>query len=347
MKRTFLKWFFILLIINLTKSEFVIDTLNRACEVINLDIIAEKYKLLFEDILHESESRLLNESDSMALYTTKIRKSLVSEFPKKDIEYPVDIFDITFYFKSEYLDSKGNVMNKAMIEKDIGPSVKKYLKYGIKEKDFKKYFINPLYCFRVPSVIAENKRGVKDVDKIRENRYFFVNERFNTTLLVMLKQSYVRPQRKMIINIVNRLKIVQHFIKITVYLKTVGLKLCRFRLSNFLIIETKVPSTFVALKSADQTYHHFKLNHMNTNDLVPIDQECVESTLNVKYSPEAINPSNINSELFKEGKIVDEFIMEFSLAFMVLGFEYMYKICLLYTSPSPRDGLLSRMPSSA
>ena len=28
--------------------------------------------------------------------------------------------------------------------------------------------------------------------------------------------------------------------------------------------------------------------------------------------------------------------------------DYMeYKICLLYTSPSPRDGLLSRMPSSA
>ena len=24
-----------------------------------------------------------------------------------------------------------------------------------------------------------------------------------------------------------------------------------------------------------------------------------------------------------------------------------YRICLLYTSPSPRDGLLSRMPSSA
>ena len=27
--------------------------------------------------------------------------------------------------------------------------------------------------------------------------------------------------------------------------------------------------------------------------------------------------------------------------------EYMLKNCLLYTSPSPRDGLLSRMPSSA
>ena len=29
------------------------------------------------------------------------------------------------------------------------------------------------------------------------------------------------------------------------------------------------------------------------------------------------------------------------------GAEVMYNICLLYTSPSPRDGLLSRMPSSA
>ena len=30
----------------------------------------------------------------------------------------------------------------------------------------------------------------------------------------------------------------------------------------------------------------------------------------------------------------------------IIGNE-MYVICLLYTSPSPRDGLLSRMPSSA
>ena len=31
-----------------------------------------------------------------------------------------------------------------------------------------------------------------------------------------------------------------------------------------------------------------------------------------------------------------------------LGLEHeMYTFCLLYTSPSPRDGLLSRMPSSA
>ena len=29
------------------------------------------------------------------------------------------------------------------------------------------------------------------------------------------------------------------------------------------------------------------------------------------------------------------------------GVMYMHEVCLLYTSPSPRDGLLSRMPSSA
>ena len=27
--------------------------------------------------------------------------------------------------------------------------------------------------------------------------------------------------------------------------------------------------------------------------------------------------------------------------------DHIFNICLLYTSPSPRDGLLSRMPSSA
>ena len=32
---------------------------------------------------------------------------------------------------------------------------------------------------------------------------------------------------------------------------------------------------------------------------------------------------------------------------MPVGYEIVLYICLLYTSPSPRDGLLSRMPSSA
>ena len=34
-------------------------------------------------------------------------------------------------------------------------------------------------------------------------------------------------------------------------------------------------------------------------------------------------------------------------AFGPVNYEWMCYLCLLYTSPSPRDGLLSRMPSSA
>ena len=40
-----------------------------------------------------------------------------------------------------------------------------------------------------------------------------------------------------------------------------------------------------------------------------------------------------------------ELILEVEKDFTVYGDEV--KFCLLYTSPSPRDGLLSRMPSSA
>ena len=42
------------------------------------------------------------------------------------------------------------------------------------------------------------------------------------------------------------------------------------------------------------------------------------------------------------------YCMIFLIAFMLLRQEAGgYHACLLYTSPSPRDGLLSRMPSSA
>ena len=38
---------------------------------------------------------------------------------------------------------------------------------------------------------------------------------------------------------------------------------------------------------------------------------------------------------------------EAPLAYLLSAFAAVVYICLLYTSPSPRDGLLSRMPSSA
>ena len=36
-----------------------------------------------------------------------------------------------------------------------------------------------------------------------------------------------------------------------------------------------------------------------------------------------------------------------SLAFAIVGFYVLFKYCLLYTSPSPRDLSTARMPSSA
>ena len=36
-----------------------------------------------------------------------------------------------------------------------------------------------------------------------------------------------------------------------------------------------------------------------------------------------------------------------NMALEALALDYKDDVCLLYTSPSPRDGLLSRMPSSA
>ena len=42
------------------------------------------------------------------------------------------------------------------------------------------------------------------------------------------------------------------------------------------------------------------------------------------------------------------YVDEYQSALEALGYEVsVYDVCLLYTSPSPRDGLLSRMPSSA
>ena len=46
---------------------------------------------------------------------------------------------------------------------------------------------------------------------------------------------------------------------------------------------------------------------------------------------------------FKEAKFISDFIKNEGLNALVIN----TATCLLYTSPSPRDGLLSRMPSSA
>ena len=51
--------------------------------------------------------------------------------------------------------------------------------------------------------------------------------------------------------------------------------------------------------------------------------------------------------LFSIGPLVLELLMIAAILFFVFDVWYLAVICLLYTSPSPRDATLSRMPSSA
>ena len=55
--------------------------------------------------------------------------------------------------------------------------------------------------------------------------------------------------------------------------------------------------------------------------------------------------AQFDNKLYLEfgGKLFDDY----HASRVLPGFEPDSKLCLLYTSPSPRDGLLSRMPSSA
>ena len=60
-------------------------------------------------------------------------------------------------------------------------------------------------------------------------------------------------------------------------------------------------------------------------------------------SSSAINYNTIDSTEL----ILNENAISITGSLENLGFGFSFKACLLYTSPSPRDGLLSRMPSSA
>ena len=56
---------------------------------------------------------------------------------------------------------------------------------------------------------------------------------------------------------------------------------------------------------------------------------------------------NERSNLFMEHLNVDEMVAQLLVSEGFSTMEEVAYVCLLYTSPSPRDGLLSRMPSSA
>ena len=57
---------------------------------------------------------------------------------------------------------------------------------------------------------------------------------------------------------------------------------------------------------------------------------------------------NVLDGVFRAAPDEDLFLGELLVAVdEQTGRRYLFRVCLLYTSPSPRDGLLSRMPSSA
>ena len=66
--------------------------------------------------------------------------------------------------------------------------------------------------------------------------------------------------------------------------------------------------------------------------------------------PSSDNPQYHEDRIqeFKDGKCDYDFVIESGRKYhKVVMVSNQRSVCLLYTSPSPRDGLLSRMPSSA
>ena len=66
-------------------------------------------------------------------------------------------------------------------------------------------------------------------------------------------------------------------------------------------------------------------------------------------SPDEEDAANITrySYFLKPYKFPENILLETNVFFVLVQAKYFKHRCLLYTSPSPRDGLLSRMPSSA
>ena len=87
----------------------------------------------------------------------------------------------------------------------------------------------------------------------------------------------------------------------------------------------------------------------------------VENIINELYGSEiqnlgsdieiiALSPENHMDPAWDEVSDIDALFLSYQFLFAVRDHKHLFEPmlnCLLYTSPSPRDGLLSRMPSSA
>ena len=73
----------------------------------------------------------------------------------------------------------------------------------------------------------------------------------------------------------------------------------------------------------------------------------VIKSFNEFYAGYSQNPEILLSKTFEDIEGYDDIVLLKNISFESHCEHHMVPICLLYTSPSPRDGLLSRMPSSA
>ena len=104
------------------------------------------------------------------------------------------------------------------------------------------------------------------------------------------------------------------------------------------------PLTFATQESAFQDQTTKELNIIVKSDVHGSSEAIKNAILNIKH--EEVKAKIIHSEV---GMITetDVSLARASDAILIAFNIKPSKDCLLYTSPSPRDGLLSRMPSSA
>ena len=100
----------------------------------------------------------------------------------------------------------------------------------------------------------------------------------------------------------------------------------------------------------------FILQYLNTNIILEGDFINIKNKVNniknandvnewLKYIKKIIGSRKYN---ILKGEFENSLLIDIGFSSEIPNLELnMFKNCLLYTSPSPRDGLLSRMPSSA
>ena len=92
-----------------------------------------------------------------------------------------------------------------------------------------------------------------------------------------------------------------------------------------------------ALGGEDYSYYLFDVKNVNEK---PRAKKVVEMVVYVPQAQRVTAAANIQASLEGDGVIAEVLAKETELDVYLIG-------CLLYTSPSPRDATLSRMPSSA